>query len=127
MSFAADIARFAAKANTSLDEATRAVCVQLSSEIIQRTPVDTGRLRGAWVPGIGGPSQDEGSPDPTGSRAIADAARVAQEAPGNVFYLVNNLPYARRIEYDGWSKVKAPAGMVRVSVLAVQNAIRATI
>jgi hypothetical protein len=33
---------------------------------------------------------------------------------GEIIYLTNSLPYARRLEY-GWSK-QAPAGMVRITV-----------
>ena len=31
--------------------------------------------------------------------------------------LANNLDYAYKIEYEGWSHSKAPEGMVRVSVV----------
>lgn len=41
---------------------------------------------------------------------------VGASKPTDVMYLRNNLPYAYRIEYEGWSKVKAPEGMVRRNV-----------
>jgi hypothetical protein len=41
---------------------------------------------------------------------------------GQTIYITNSLPYAYRLEYEGWSKVKTPAGMVRVT-LAELNSI----
>ncbi|WP_162455859.1 hypothetical protein [Pseudoxanthomonas kalamensis] len=37
--------------------------------------------------------------------------------------MANNLPYANRIEYDGWSHTKAPAGMVRVSFARIRQIV----
>lgn len=130
MTFAADIAKFAQKTNQSLDRVIRGFCAQLSTEIIQRTPVDTGRLRGSWIPSINSPSTAEGTPDKSGAGVIGKVDSVAAGAVGNVFYLVNNLPYAPVAEYGLWGtgpnataktggtgySIQAPQGMVRVSV-----------
>jgi len=35
-------------------------------------------------------------------------------------YLLNSLPYVRRIEYEGWSS-QAKAGMVRITVAEFQT------
>ena len=35
---------------------------------------------------------------------------------GQTIFITNSLPYAYRLEYDGWSR-QAPAGMVRVTVV----------
>jgi hypothetical protein len=37
---------------------------------------------------------------------------------GSVTFLCNALPYAERLEYEGWSK-QSPAGMVRVSMARI--------
>ena len=48
--------------------------------------------------------------------------RVANDfKAGHVFYLVNNLPYIRRLE-QGWSQ-QAPAGMVAVTVSEFQQTV----
>lgn len=31
-------------------------------------------------------------------------------------FFSNSLPYVNRIEFEGWSKVQAPAGMVRITI-----------
>lgn len=138
MTFANQIAAFAKKTGQSMDNTVRAVCVQLSTEIIQRTPVDTGRLRGSWIPSINAASSAEGTPDKSGAATIGKVNSVAQNAPGNVFYLTNNLPYARVMEYGLWGtgpgatvkttrdgySVQAPYGAVRVSVQLFDKLLR---
>ena len=42
----------------------------------------------------------------------------------SVVYLTNNLPYAARIEYDGWSHTKAPEGMVRKNVIRITQNLK---
>lgn len=49
------------------------------------------------------------------SRGDAEAQKALSTPAGGVLYLANGLPYARRLEYEGWSK-QAPSGMVRLSV-----------
>ena len=34
----------------------------------------------------------------------------------DTLFLVNNQPYAARVEFDGWSYKKAPEGMVRRNI-----------
>ena len=53
--------------------------------------------------------------DPTGEATqSAIIAAVPSEAAGLLFYIANNVPYARRLE-DGYSK-QAPQGMVGLTV-----------
>lgn len=40
-------------------------------------------------------------------------------------FFTNNLPYAERIEYDGWSRFKAPQGMVRKNVVRWDDIVAA--
>lgn len=125
MSFATEMREITLKANGAVDKTVRAVTLGLFREVIQRTPVDTGRLRGNWQTTTGYPAQTtKDRTDKTGSLAFADAlARVG--GLGSVTYLTNNLPYAQRIEYDGWSHTKAPAGMVRVSFARIESIVEA--
>jgi hypothetical protein len=39
-------------------------------------------------------------------------------------FLSNSLPYAARIEFDGWSHTKAPQGMVRRNVARFNQLLR---
>ncbi len=66
--------------------------------------------------GVADKSQPEGA-DKSDARALAVLnEKVAGWKPGQTIWILNSLPYAKRLEY-GWSK-QAPGGMVR---LAVQN------
>lgn len=121
MSFSVDLRRFSQKAKDSLDRTRRIVIIKLFSAIIKDTPVLTGRLRGNWQTTINSPAtgvigiRDEVT-------TIAEVQRIAAQSKGSdVVILRNNLPYAYRIEFDGWSKVKAPQGMVRRNVARFQR------
>lgn len=123
MSFSTDIQKFARKTGGSLEQVIRATCLQLSASIIERTPVDTGRARANWQASVGRPELSVlDIEDKDGSAALAKVRQQVQSAPGSVFFLANNLPYIRRLEYDAWSK-QAPAGMVRVTVQEFEQAL----
>lgn len=120
MSFSADIARYAKKAKLEADDAVVAVCSKITEGVIEKTPFLSGRLRGNWYATIDSDTS-ETSETRTAAEAKTDGQNKAREASGTVFSLTNNLPYAYRIEYLGWSKIKAPAGMARVTVAEVAN------
>lgn len=114
--FELQIQRFVDKANGNIDLVVRKVSLDLFKRVIMKSPVKTGRFKGNWQAAIG--SMPPGKLETTDKGGAATIARVAAEAlkmsAGLVIYLVNNLPYSRRLEY-GHSK-QAPAGMVRLSV-----------
>ena len=123
--FAADLSRFAKKAEAATDAVVRKVTIDLFHDVVRRTPVDTGRLKANWQVSQNVPvSGTLTTTDKSGATTIA-AITVGVGGAGSVTYLANNLPYAHRIEYDGWSHTKAPAGMVRVSMARVQQHVRA--
>jgi hypothetical protein len=125
MAFAAQVRNFTTKAEKATDKTIRAITFALFREVIMRTPVDKGRLKGNWQASQGSPATGTvTTTDPSGGVTIASMAS-AIGGWGSVSYLSNNLVYAHRIEYDGWSHTKAPAGMVRVSLARI-NAIVAT-
>lgn len=74
-----------------------------------------GRFRASWTVSKGFPTT-EAPPESTDvNRALSEAAEVLALGLGDVLYLVNNLPYAQRLEY-GWSS-QAPAGVVRLTAM----------
>lgn len=124
MTFAADIRRFTDKAEKDTDKVVRAITFGLFREVIQRTPVDTGRLKGNWQATQGAPAYGtDTTTDKDGNTTITRMA-AGIGGWGSVTYLANNLPYAQRIEFDGHSSVKAPAGMVRVSMRRINTIVR---
>jgi hypothetical protein len=79
----------------------RKVSFQLMRSVIFRTPVDTGRLKGAWRVGIN--SAPTGKPrtlDKTGAptRKVAISKLKGVNKNTKSIWIVNNLPYAVPIE-----------------------------
>ncbi|KQI67043.1 hypothetical protein AN189_17625 [Loktanella sp. 3ANDIMAR09] len=109
------ISQWTEKAKGRMDTLVKKVAIDAFSEVILKSPVDTGRFRGNWQVAIG--SVPDGIllvDDPTGQVTISKVTAVAQGVKaGQVITLVNNLPYAQRLEY-GWSN-QAPGGMVRLT------------
>mgnify|MGYP007116954551 CR=1 FL=1 len=120
----------AQKYNRGIDEVVTDVAVSLSEKIIDRTPVGKpsewqnpnsappgyvgGRARANWFPTIGQPSDDT-TESTNQNESASRITGIKEQIAGNVYYLTNNLPYIRRLEYDNWSK-QAPRGMVRVTL-----------
>lgn len=121
--FSIDIAAFVAKAKDNADLVLRKVALDMFSRVVIKTPVDTGRARGAWQCAIGSiPAGQVNHLDKTGTETIARInAAVAPAKAGNVVYLVANLPYINALEY-GHSK-QAPNGMVRLTVAEFNAAV----
>ena len=109
---------FSARAQEKVLKIFKKSVIDLTSDIISDTPVDTGRLKNNWFPSVGAASEQ--TTEATANEAGDRAEKCAQNelTLDKTCYFTNNLPYAFRIEFEGWSKVKAPQGMVR------RNAIR---
>ncbi len=96
------------KQNNKLIKLGRAVSLQMTSATSKRSPVDTGRFRSNWFSSVGAPSTTVDG-DGAGSNSVIKGMQ-----PGDIFYFVNNLPYAHTLEY-GHSD-QAPHGMVRITI-----------
>lgn len=97
--------------------------IDLQTAVIQKTPVDQGQLHWNWFIGNAAPSNafaEHTGNDKSGAIARNTALINSLNINGQVIYISNSLPYAHRIEYEGWSK-QAPAGMLRVSVSESQS------
>lgn len=114
--FEDQVRRFGRSTMERIDKTRRASALELFRLIIVETPVDDGVLRNNWRTQVNAPELAAlDSSDSTGSRALTEAASNLGTLLDTVFF-TNNLPYAERIEYDGWSRFKAPQGMVRKNV-----------
>ena len=82
-----------------------------------------GRFRGNWQVSFEvGETGVLDLVDPRGTRAKASGTQVIgqfQIGVGSI-WMMNNLPYGPRLEYEGWSS-QAPAGMVRISTTEFQT------
>lgn len=115
-SFSDQIAAFARKTEAKIETAIRKIALDVFSEVILKSPVDTGRFRGNWQVAIGNvPAGTLEVEDKTGTVTIGKVqAEVLSLKAGDTIYLVNNLPYALPLEYG--HSGQAPEGMVRITV-----------
>lgn len=88
--------------------------------VVDDTPVLTGKLKGSWQIVKTGQAFVEGLPnDPIG---LATKQRLLQKIkylPIHMDWQIvfgTPVPWAHRIEYEGWSK-QAPGGMVRKNII----------
>lgn len=102
----------------------RISCAVVSSKVIQRTPRLSGSLANSWNANNGDPvannvniSVDTPRPARNNATSVANSLQV-----GDKFSLANGQPYARRIEYEGWSS-KRPEGMLRTSLAEWQSIV----
>lgn len=122
MSFSLDLSKFAGLTEKKLETVVKKTFIGLSADIIRDTPVDKGRLRANWQPAVNkfDTSTTEDS-DKNGNETISKVTNESNQYKlGDTLTLANNLPYAKRIEFEGWSK-KAPAGMVRKNIIRWQT------
>lgn len=126
MSFASDFKRAKENIRTESEKRVVALAANILSGTVEMTPVAKGRLRGNWQVDINAkPNEVLEVTDKTGSSTIAKGTSNANKYDlGDTVYLTNNLPYAYRIEYLGYSSVKAPGGMLRITVDNVTEAAR---
>lgn len=119
MSLTVDIGKFRNRFGGKMSTFKRGVMIKLFGAVIKDTPVLTGRLRANWQFSKGQPVSEtiEGTTDPTAAVSQDVAAQVDEK--DDRYFLSNNMPYARRIEYEGWSKRKAPQGMVRKNMIRI--------
>lgn len=94
------LGQWAAKAGAKLDALGRVASQDLSEEVIDGTPVDTGFLVGNWQPSLNAPTLalDEAGTG-NGYAQSKMGLIVSQIKAGDVYYYVNNAAYARRIEH----------------------------
>jgi len=139
-SFSKQINKIIKKTTKNTEKAVSGACLDITKEIIQRTPVDKGRLKGNWIPELNSrPNYSINTFDKTGSKTIAKAENKTNKIKiGDTYFLVNNLVYAPVVEYglypkpgrektvDGYSTL-APQGMVRVTIEEVNDILKRAI
>lgn len=99
----------------------RGKLVRDSMDIVAPDGYVGGRFRGNWVLTIGeADTTTLDRVDPDGGETITEeSAKLSDFVAGTPIFIVNNLPYASRLEYEAWSK-QAPLGMVRVTIAEFQ-------
>jgi len=117
MSFTKDLKKFEIDTLDKYDKVLRSSALDLFSAVVLSTPVDKGVLRNNWFVGIGSGSKEKtDAADSQGNTTISKInAGLKKGDRERSIFLTNNLPYGPTIEFDGHSKHKAPAGMVRIN------------
>lgn len=123
--FAIDVTAWAKKAEGKLDLVVRKVAFDLFTRVLLRTPVLHGILVANWMMAIGHAPLgfDPEKKDPGKGGVINDAVAITNQAKaGDTIFLINHAPYAMDIEH-GYSRVKAPQGMVNVTLTEFQSIV----
>ena len=96
------------------------ITLDVTANLVETTPVDTGWARANWVPSVGTPvvKNLKGAERIVSAAAAEQAAGQAQAigyklARGRVF-VSNNVPYILRLN-DGYSQ-QAPSGFVQMAI-----------
>ena len=102
--------------------------LEIYRRTVQKTPRLTGRLAASWnweYHGI----DPEVVPKVKGKNAYPRPVAVAMHNtnPYATLFITNSLPYAARIEFEGYSKTKAPQGMLILSIEETKAAMAAMI
>lgn len=136
--FGAFATQYAELRKQDLEKTSRGFFINLSTNIILDTPVGDpsfwksnppagyvgGRLRNNWFASASSPSNEvtkvKGKKGSAAIKRVSETARMHKV--GQDMYLTNNLPYIRRIEYEGWSR-QAVGGMVRINLAKAEKAL----
>lgn len=118
--FEADILKFAEQVKIAPVLVVRKLSLDIFTDLLKASPVDTGRFRANWTLSVGSPNRRKLWAMADTSRQMQvqinlAAKRVESATGAEVIYITNNLPYAERLN-EGWSK-QAPAGFVQLAVL----------
>lgn len=126
----------------SINEVTYNVLAEIIIRVDERSPVGDGVLwkkpprpgyhggqfRGNWQLGVNQipVGYFPGKIDPSGVSTVGEnIGKIPERAAyGNKYYLVNNVPYAGRIEYGGHSRYKAPRGVVRLVEMEMPSIVK---
>ena len=95
-----------------------ALAMELTAELVERTPVDTGAARANWMPTLDAPTEAPIEATTSAPREAAIAALIVDTDPGKPAFVSNAVEYMPFL-IAGWSS-QAPAGW---DVEAVDTAI----
>lgn len=116
--FSIDFDKEVQDAEDKAEDTVKFAVLGLFRAIVLKTPVDTGHLAYNWQASVDSPETNEKvGVDPTKQTTLSEGqANIGKWTLRNrQLWIANNVQYVEDIEY-GKSKVKAPQGMVRVSL-----------
>lgn len=103
-----DLTKYAEAKKKQISEVRKAVAVILFTDIVKRTPVDTGRARGNWQITVGhdDTAQIERfcKESDTAGVVATESEKIKDVSGDEKIYIHNNLPYITKLEYGGYPK-----------------------
>lgn len=124
MSLSLDLSAFANKSDKKMSQIARRVFIDISTDVIRKTPVLTGRARSNWLPEINKFSNvttlDNDKTIKRNMTKVLD--KTSQFKLGDRLTLTNNLSYITALEY-GHSQ-QSPSGMLRISFAKAQRWVK---
>ena len=118
--FARQVRLLGEQAIAKSDKVRKKIAAEAMGHVVLASPIQHGRFAGNWQVSEGSPK--DGVLEVMGT-SKEDAARIRQQAadkalafvarsePDSSLWLVNNLPYAAKLELEGHSQ-QAPNGMI---------------
>lgn len=122
MTFSGDLLTFADRAGLRANQTVRKVAFDLTKDLVQATPVDTGLAKSNYFLGSDPVDSVDTTADKNGGPSLGRAAQFAATVvAGGVFYITNNLPYVMALEFG--SSKQAPNGFARAIVADWQGRV----
>ncbi len=116
-SFAKKLRAFAKDLPRQQNEIKKATAIEIATNLVADTPIDTGEAASGWNAGLGAPATGSGGSGANGPMVALYniGATVAKAKPGDRIFISNRVPH---IEYlnQGWSP-QAPAGYIEAAIL----------
>jgi len=115
VSFESDMKKIQKKFDKRLHNATVATLLNVTTQVIKGTPVDTGRAKANWQATIN--TSANGTVESTdtsasGGKTLKTAVPVIKQSIGQVYHLTNNVRYIGVLEFSS----KTKKGWVRKAV-----------
>lgn len=130
--FRQDVKNIINKGNNRQNLFVRALCLKIDRQVVLKSPVDKGTFKANWNVSFGSPDtsvtdKTDTSPIKTvnssSASIIAANNKLKTYKTGTTVFITNSMPYAYRLEYEGWSK-QAPQGMVRTTIAELNTILQ---
>lgn len=109
---------YQAKVIQNLEKTVRAVALVVDAELVNTTPVKSGRARSNWNPSLNTPDATIREP---GQKKSIDPIASAYKITDTIL-ISNNLPYIKKL--NAGSSKQAPAGFVDAALAKGKRAVK---
>lgn len=97
-----------------IENAAKALTLEITANLIAATPVKTGWARANWVPSIGSPYEGTAEHGSNAEQETAQGGVLQFHMADGSVYVSNNVPYIERLNLGG--STQAPAGFVEIAI-----------